>query len=55
MIRFFPGLTGAIAAYVLLLFIRWIDSGWLRATLFIAAYLVVTIATDKAMSTYRRS
>jgi hypothetical protein len=54
MIRFLPGLTGAFAAYIVLFLVRWINSGWVHATVFFVVYLVVAIATDKAMATYRR-
>jgi hypothetical protein len=54
MIRFFPGLTGAAAAYVALIFIHWINSGLVRAVLFLVVYLVVAIIVDKAMAGYRK-
>lgn len=55
MIRFVPGLAGAVLAYVVLLLIQWMDNGWIRATLFFAVYLFVAVAVDKAMTSYRRN
>lgn len=55
MIRFVPGLAGAMLAYIALLMIQWLDNGWIHAVLFFAVYLFVAIGVDKAMSHYRRS
>lgn len=54
MIRFVPGLAGAIAAYVVLIFTDWIQSGAIRAAIFFGVYLFVTFAVDKAMTQYGR-
>lgn len=54
MIRFVPGLIGALAAYVALVLIGWLDNGWIRATIFFGVYLLVTVAAERAMSSYRR-
>jgi len=54
MIRFVPGLIGAAAAYLALVLIGWLGSGWVRAAIFFGVYLFVTVAVDRAMSSYRR-
>jgi hypothetical protein len=53
-IRFIPGLVGALAAYVAMALIDWIDSGWFHTAVFFGIYLFVTIAIDRAMSGYRK-
>jgi predicted PurR-regulated permease PerM len=55
MMRFVPGLAGAVLAYIALLMIQWLDNGWIHATLFFAVYLFVAVGVDKAMSSYRRN
>lgn len=52
MMRFVPGLGGAVAAYLALIFTNWIQSTWLHAAIFFAVYLFVTFAVDKAMTQY---
>lgn len=52
MMRFVPGLAGAVATYVTLVFTNWIQSGWVRAAIFFGVYLFVTLAVDKAMTQY---
>lgn len=54
MIRFVPGLIGALAAYAALVLIGWLGNGWVRVAVFFGVYLFVTVAADRAMSRYRR-
>jgi hypothetical protein len=53
-IRFVPGLAAAIAAFAVLKLISWL--GWAsfagEAASFLVTYLVVAIATDRAMRRY---
>lgn len=53
-IRFVPGLAAAIAAFAVLKLISWL--GWAsltgEAAVFLVSYLVVAIATDRAMQRY---
>ncbi len=53
MIKYLPGLTGAIAAFIALLFLGWLELS-LRGLAFLAIYLVVTISLDKALTRYGR-
>ena len=55
LIRFVPGLIAALAAYVALWFIGWMNYGWIHAAIFFGVYLFVAIAVDKGMSSYRKS
>ena len=52
MIRFLPGIAGAVAAYVALIFTLWLESAWIHAVVFFGVYVVVTFAIDKAMKQY---
>ena len=52
MLKYVPGLVGAIAAYFALIFIDWIKTGWLHALIFFGVYLFVHLALDKAMTGY---
>ena len=52
MLKHIPGLAGAIAAYVTLMFINWIQTSWIHALIFFGVYLFVSFALDKAMSQY---
>lgn len=52
MIRFVPGLAGAVVAYVVLIFTSWIQSMPIRAAIFFGVYLFVAFAVDKAMTQY---
>ena len=52
MIRFVPGVVGALAAYLAVLFTGWLQSGWLHAFIFFAVYLFVAVAVDRAMKQY---
>ncbi len=54
MIRFVPGLIGALASYIALVLIDWINNGWLHMVIFFGVYLVVTVVVDKAMTRYRQ-
>lgn len=55
MIRFIPGLIGALASYVALVLIDWINNGWIHTVIFFGVYLLVTVVVDKAMTRYRQS
>ncbi|MGH8223657.1 MAG: hypothetical protein ACREQZ_11855 [Woeseiaceae bacterium] len=52
MIRFLPGVVGALAAYFAVLFTGWLQTGWLHAFIFFAVYLFVAVAVDRAMKQY---
>ena len=55
MMRFVPGLIGALASYVAMVLIDWINNGWIQTVVFFGVYLFVTIAVDKAMTRYRQN
>jgi hypothetical protein len=55
MIRFVPGLIGALASYVAMVLIDWINNGWIHTVIFFGVYLFVTVAVDKAMTRYRQN
>lgn len=52
MLKFLPGLLGAIAAYLTLIFINWIETSWVHALIFFGVYLFVSVSVDKALSQY---
>ena len=53
-LKFLPGLIGAICAYMLLKFISW--TGWTNEfTSFVVSYLVVTFLMERAMRSYGRN
>jgi membrane protein implicated in regulation of membrane protease activity len=53
-LKFAPGLAAAIVALVMLKLIAWL--GWVSTTgeiaVFLVTYLVVAVATDRAMQRY---
>ena len=51
MLRYIPGLLGAVAAMVAFRLFGMLDFSF-RILIFFAVYLVVTIAVDKAMARY---
>lgn len=51
MLRYIPGLVGAVAAMVAFRLLGMLDFS-LRILIFFAMYLVVTIFVDKAMARY---
>lgn len=51
MLRYIPGLLGAVAAMVAFRLLGMLDFS-LRILIFLAVYLVVTIFVDKAMARY---
>jgi len=53
LIRFIPGVIGALAAYIALFFVGWLNNGWVHVAVFFGVYVIVTVAIDKGMSTYR--
>jgi len=54
MLRYFPGLVGAIAAMVAFRLLAMLDFS-VRSLVFFAVYLVVTIFVDKAMARYGKT
>ena len=52
MLKYIPGVIGALAGFITLLFVRWLDNWSLEFAAFIAAYLFVTISLDKALVSY---
>ena len=50
-LKFIPGLIGAICAYMLLKFISWTGLAY-EFTSFMVAYLVVTFLMERAMRSY---
>lgn len=54
MLKYIPGLVGAIAAYLGLKFISWIAglSFGVQIVVFLVIYFVVAFFVDKAMSQY---
>lgn len=53
MIKFIPGLIGAITAFIGLPFISWFNSWGLEFVAYIAAYLFVTVSLDTALIRYQ--
>jgi len=51
MLRYVPGLVGAIAAMLAYRLLGMLDFS-IRLLLFIVVYIVVTVAVDKAMTRY---
>ena len=51
MIRYIPGLLGAIAAMIAFRLLTMLDFS-MRMVIFLVAYLVVTITVDKALARY---
>lgn len=56
-VRYLPGLIGAVAAFVALklLILLGVSSLGFEILAFFVVYLVVTVLTDKAMRAYRTS
>jgi len=54
MLKYIPGLIGAIAAYLGLKFIGWVAglSFGVQIVVFLVIYFVVAFSVDKAMSQY---
>jgi len=50
-VKFLPGLTGALSGYVLLKFITWTGLTFEFGS-FLLTYLVVTVLMDSAMQSY---
>jgi len=55
MMKYVPGVIGAVAAYGALMFINWIQTSWVHAAIFFGVYLFVTLGVDKAMTQYGNS
>ncbi len=53
MVKYLPGLFGAIAGFVLLRFIGWLNSWMLEFSAFLAAYLFVAISLEAALVRYK--
>lgn len=53
MVKYLPGLFGAIAGFVLLQFIGWFNSWVLEFAAFLAAYLFVAISLEAALVRYK--
>ena len=53
-LKYIPGVLGAIAGFITLLFVRWFDNWSLEFAAFIAAYLFVAISLDQALVSYGR-
>ncbi len=54
-VRFVPGLLGAIVAYLVLKLVSWAASLPLEFVLFLATYAGVAVSVDMAMNRYGRS
>lgn len=52
MMKYVPGLVGAVAAYGTLMLINWIQTSWIHAVIFFGVYVFVTLGVDKAMTQY---
>ncbi|MDX1432025.1 MAG: hypothetical protein R3286_06210 [Gammaproteobacteria bacterium] len=52
-LRYVPGLAGALVAFAVLKLSGWMDFG-LELGAFLAAYLIITLAIDHAMRHYGR-
>ena len=50
-VKFLPGVTGAVCGYVLLKFISWTGPTF-ELVSFLLAYLIVTVLMDSAMQGY---
>lgn len=50
-LKYLPGLTGALCAYVLLRFISWTGLTYEFAS-FMVTYLIVTLLMERAMRSY---
>lgn len=51
-LKYIPGLAGAVVGFVALQFINWFDNWSLEFAAFIAVYLFVAISLDKALVSY---
>lgn len=51
--RYLPGLLGALAAFIVAKLLAWSGLG-LELLAFVATYLVITYAADRALLTYGR-
>ena len=51
-LKYIPGVLGAIAGFITLLFVRWFDNWSFEFAAFIAAYLFVAISLDQALVRY---
>ena len=54
LIRFLPGLIGALSAFVLVKLVAWVTSFSLELLLFTGTYVGVTIALDVGLRRYGR-
>lgn len=52
MMKYVPGVVGAVAAYGTLMLINWIQNSWFHAAIFFGVYLFVMLGVDKAMTQY---
>lgn len=55
MIRFLPGLVGALVAFVAAKLAALLDSAPVEVSVFVIAYAVVTYAVDASMRRYGKS
>ena len=57
MLRFFPGLAGAAAAFVVIKVVAPIANVvlWLEIVIYAAVFLVVAVTADRAMARYGRN
>lgn len=53
MLRYVPGLVGALAAFTVLKLVGWMAFGYRLGT-FLATYVIVAVAIDQAMRRYGR-
>lgn len=54
MLRFVPGLLGAIAAFVVLKLLSWVGSLSLELLVFLGTYAAVAVSVDTALKRYGR-
>jgi len=52
LLKYIPGLLGAIGGFVTLQFVSWVENWSLEIAAFIAVYLFVTVSLDKALVRY---
>ena len=51
-LKYIPGLVGALTGFVTLQFIGWLDNWSLELAAFLGAYLFITVSLDKALVAY---
>ena len=53
-LKYIPGVLGAIAGFITLLFVRWFDNWSLEFAAYITTFLFVAVSMDKALVRYGR-